>query len=71
MTTTSTPTSATAIRATLEAIAKRHLNLDTLDTRSCQDLDFSDQAVWSIEAALAAAFAAGRALTSQALADAA
>lgn len=49
-----------AARATLEAIAKRHLDLNTLDTRSSDDLDFSDQAVWNLEAALEAAYTAGR-----------
>lgn len=49
-----------AARKNLEEIARRFLDLDTLDTRSSDDLDFSDQAVWNLEAALAAAYAAGR-----------
>jgi len=42
------------------AIAKEHLFLDTLETRHSDSLDFSDQAVWSLKAALEAAFEAGR-----------
>jgi hypothetical protein len=44
----------------LEAIAQKHLRLETLETRKMDSLDFSDQAVWSIEDALIAAFEAGR-----------
>ena len=47
-------------RAKLEAIARKHLHLDTLVTRNSDRLDFSDQAVWSLEAALLAAFEAGK-----------
>ncbi|MBB5515746.1 hypothetical protein FHS89_001766 [Rubricella aquisinus] len=45
----------------LEAIAGQHLGLDTLEAQNSDDADFSEQAVWSIEAALRAAFEAGRA----------
>ena len=44
----------------LAAIAKMHLSLETLETRNSDSLDFSDQAVWSIEAALKEAFIAGQ-----------
>lgn len=44
----------------LVEIAHHYLGLDTLETRSSDGLDFSDQAVWSIRAALEAAFEAGR-----------
>ena len=44
----------------LEKIAKEHLDLETLGTRKMDDLDFSDQAVWSIKDALEAAYQAGR-----------
>ena len=42
-------------------IAAEKLGLETLETRDSDDLDFSDQAVWMLEAALKAAFEAGRA----------
>ena len=44
---------------TIIRIAKEHLHLETLDTRRSDSLDFSDQAVWCIKAALEAAYAAG------------
>jgi len=40
-------------------IAKEILGLDTLETRSSDALDFSDQAVWTLRAALEAAYNAG------------
>lgn len=43
----------------LGEIAKRYLGLPTLDTRNSDTQDFHDLAVWSIKAALAAAFEAG------------
>lgn len=49
------------MQATLEAIAAKHLGLDTLATRNSDSLDFSDQAVWSLEAALKDAYEAGKA----------
>ena len=45
---------------TLADIAKDHLHLETLETRNSDSLDFHDMAVWSIKAALEAAFEAGR-----------
>lgn len=42
-------------------IAARHFHLETLETRNSDSLDFHDVAVWSIRAALEAAFAAGQA----------
>lgn len=44
---------------TIARIAKEHLHLETLDTRRSDSLDFSDQAVWCIKAALEAAYDAG------------
>jgi len=41
-------------------IATDILGIETLETRNSDGLDFSDQAVWSIEEALAAAYQAGR-----------
>ena len=45
---------------TLEKIAKEILNLETLETRDSDSLDFSDQAVWSIKKALEEAYKAGQ-----------
>ena len=45
---------------TLEKIAQRYLGVETLETRKSDRLDFHDVAVWSIEAALKAAFEAGQ-----------
>jgi hypothetical protein len=44
----------------LAQIAKQHLLVDTLKTQK-SNADFHEVAVWSIEAALKAAFEAGRA----------
>ncbi len=44
----------------LAEIAARHLFLETLETRNSDSLDFHDMAVWSIKAALEAAYEAGR-----------
>jgi hypothetical protein len=45
---------------TLEKIAQKHLGIETLQTQKSDRLDFHDLAVWSIEAALKAAFEAGQ-----------
>jgi hypothetical protein len=43
-------------------IARQHIaGLETLDDRKADDLDFHQIAVWTLKAALEAAFAAGRA----------
>jgi hypothetical protein len=57
--------SETRINKILTAIAKKHLHLRTLETRSVDALDFSEQAVWAIEAALREAFNAGVACVKQ------
>ena len=49
--------------ALLLEIAARHFHIETLETRNSDRLDFHDVAVWSIRAALEAAFAAGQAAT--------
>lgn len=41
-------------------IAKQHLGIETLATRNSDSLDFYDVSVWSIKAALEAAYQAGR-----------
>ena len=41
------------------AIAKETLHIDTLETRNSDSLDFHDVAVWSVKAALEAAYRAG------------
>jgi hypothetical protein len=43
----------------LTIVAKKHLGLETLETRNADHLDFSDQSVESIKAALKDAFRAG------------
>ena len=46
--------------ALLLEIARKHFpNIETLETRNSDGLDFHDVAVWAIRAALEAAFAAG------------
>ena len=49
--------------ALLLEIAAKHYHIETLETRNSDGLDFHDVAVWSIRAALEAAFAAGQAAT--------
>ena len=44
----------------LENIAKQHLFVETLETRHSDRLDFHDVSVWSIKAALEAAYLAGQ-----------
>jgi hypothetical protein len=46
--------------AKIAQIAKHHLGVDTLETRRSDGLDFHDLAVWSIKAALIAAYEAGK-----------
>ena len=45
--------------AALETIARRHLDLETLETRNADRLDFHEHAVWQIRDALEAAFRLG------------
>ena len=42
----------------LVEIAKKHLNLETLETRNSDSLDFHDVAVWSLKKALQEAYEA-------------
>jgi hypothetical protein len=44
----------------IKVIAKQILNLDTLETRKSDELDFQEQAVWGIKEALELAFKAGQ-----------
>jgi hypothetical protein len=44
----------------LTEIATKILDLETLDTRNSDRLDFNELAVWQIKKALEAAFAAGQ-----------
>lgn len=46
--------------AILALIAQEHLDIDTLETRHSDSLDFHDVAVWRIKDALQAAFNAGQ-----------
>jgi len=43
----------------LTEIAKKHLSLETLETRNSDILDFHDVAVWAIKDALQEAYEAG------------
>lgn len=63
---TAAATETAATQALLQEIAARHLFLETLDTRNADSLDFHDVAVWSIRAALEAAYAAGQAAAREA-----
>lgn len=47
------------VQATLEKIAKDHFNVETLETRKSDSLDFYDTAVWCMKSALEEAFKAG------------
>lgn len=47
------------IEQLLTQIAQQHLYVETLETRRSDRLDFHDVAVWSIKAALEAAYQAG------------
>ena len=49
------------INNALDQIAKTHLDIETLETRKSDALDFHDLAVWNIRAALEAAYKAGAA----------
>ena len=56
-----TPLTAIAkANATIEKIAREVLDLETLETRKMDSLDFHDLAVWEIRNALEAAYNAGR-----------
>jgi hypothetical protein len=44
----------------LTKIAGEMLNIETLETRNSDDLDFHEVSVWSLKKALEAAYAAGR-----------
>ncbi|MCW7551802.1 hypothetical protein NX722_10085 [Endozoicomonas gorgoniicola] len=46
------------IEKSLEAIARKHLFLDTLKTRNSSE-DFEEQSIWSIKKALEAAYQQG------------
>ena len=45
---------------TLTKVAKEILDLETLETRGQDDLDFHDLAVWNIQKALVEAYNCGR-----------
>ena len=52
--------SAKKMNAAIEKIAREILDLETLETRNMDSLDFHDLAVWEIRKALEAAFIAGQ-----------
>jgi len=43
----------------LSAIAKKHFQIETLETRNSDELDFHEVAVWAVKEGLAEAFRAG------------
>jgi len=48
------------MNSAVEKIAREILDLETLETRKSDSLDFHDMAVWEIRKALEAAYNAGR-----------
>lgn len=48
------------MQTTLEQIARQHLGLATLTTQNADGLDFHEHAVWTVDAALKAAFRVGQ-----------
>jgi len=44
----------------LDDIAKEELDIETLETRNSDSLDFHDVSVWNIKSALEAAYRAGQ-----------
>jgi len=44
----------------ISEIAKKHLNIPTLETRSSDSLDFHEVSVWNIKEALTVAFREGQ-----------
>ena len=46
-------------RTAIEGIARKYLEIETLQTRCSDEADFHELAVWVIEAALIAAYNAG------------
>ena len=57
--TQATEAQAAAPRALILDLAKRHLFVETLETRNSDGLDFHEVAVWAMRAALQEAYAAG------------
>ena len=53
------PTLSPAAQEQIQIIAQTVLDMDTLETRLSDSLDFHDLSVWSIKAALEAAYRAG------------
>ena len=47
-------------RTCIDKIARETLSIETLDARGSDQLDFHTVSVWSLRAALAAAYEAGR-----------
>jgi len=48
------------MKKTIEQIAKKHLDLETLESRKWDSHDFKEQAVWQIRRALTDAYIAGK-----------
>jgi hypothetical protein len=52
-------TRATPPESLIQSLAREHLGFETLDTRGRDSLDFREVSVWSVKAALEAAWKAG------------
>ena len=55
------------MKETIDKIAKWELDINTLETRNSDDLDFHDISVWQLKKALEEAFNSGRAWASAAI----
>ena len=55
-----TETIARMMKRELDSITKKHLNIDTLEERKADSLDFHEVSVWSLQDALEAAFKLGQ-----------
>ncbi|MBT62910.1 MAG: hypothetical protein CML13_06825 [Puniceicoccaceae bacterium] len=53
------------MKSTIERIAKKHFDVETMDTRNRDRLDFYDCGIWSIKAALEEAYKCGQKSVSQ------
>jgi hypothetical protein len=49
----------TSVSTEVAEIAKKHLNIETLETRKSDSLDFHDVAVWALKDALQEAYGDG------------
>lgn len=62
---TTTPDTTALIHQALEIIASQSLDIDTLETRRSDSLDFHDVAVWGVKEALIMAAWVGKAIEAE------